>query len=84
MYLKAACSEIPVPRQRGGPRLDRFPCSIQQRQGAGSQCSPLKPHQLPSRKLRRQQTSRAAGFGGALIMLILLNELQLFGDLDVI
>lgn len=36
MYLKAACSEIPVPRQRGGPRLDRCPSSIQQRQGAGT------------------------------------------------
>ncbi|KAK2822339.1 hypothetical protein Q5P01_022404 [Channa striata] len=36
MYLKAACTEVPVPRQRGGPRLDRCPSSIQQRQGAGS------------------------------------------------
>lgn len=36
MYLKAACSEIPVPRQRGGPRLDRCSSSIQQRQGAGT------------------------------------------------
>ncbi|XP_039877757.1 voltage-gated potassium channel subunit beta-2 isoform X1 [Simochromis diagramma] len=38
MYLHgdAACSEIPVPRQRGGPRLDRCSSSIQQRQGAGT------------------------------------------------
>ncbi|KAI4809737.1 hypothetical protein KUCAC02_018602 [Chaenocephalus aceratus] len=43
MYLKAACSEIPVPRQRGGPRLDRFPCSIQQRQGAGARVHPSSP-----------------------------------------
>ncbi|XP_055359580.1 voltage-gated potassium channel subunit beta-2 isoform X1 [Betta splendens] len=35
MYLKAACSEISVPRQRGGPRLERRSSSIQQRQGAG-------------------------------------------------
>ncbi|XP_017277828.2 voltage-gated potassium channel subunit beta-2 isoform X1 [Kryptolebias marmoratus] len=36
MYLKAACAEIPVPRPRGGPRLDRCPSSVQQRQGAGA------------------------------------------------
>ncbi|GLD58560.1 voltage-gated potassium channel subunit beta-2-like isoform X1 [Lates japonicus] len=43
MYLKAACSEIPVPRQRGGPRLDRCPSSIQQRQGAGTRVYPSSP-----------------------------------------
>ncbi|KAK2895339.1 hypothetical protein Q8A73_014827 [Channa argus] len=46
MYLKAACTEIPVPRQRGGPRLDRCPSSIQQRQGAGTRVyfsSPTSP-----------------------------------------
>ncbi|XP_022610769.1 voltage-gated potassium channel subunit beta-2-like isoform X1 [Seriola dumerili] len=42
MYLKAACSEIPVSRQRGGPRLDRCP-SIQQRQGAGTRVYPPSP-----------------------------------------
>ncbi|XP_028282903.1 voltage-gated potassium channel subunit beta-2 isoform X1 [Parambassis ranga] len=43
MYLKAACSEIPVPRQRGGPRLERFPSSIQQRQGSGVRVYPSSP-----------------------------------------
>eukprot|EP00064_Thunnus_orientalis_P011509 superscaffoldBa00001665_g11540 len=43
MYLKAACSEIPVSRQRGGPRLDRCPSTIQQRQGAGTRVPPSSP-----------------------------------------
>ncbi|KAK9539177.1 hypothetical protein VZT92_004301 [Zoarces viviparus] len=43
MYLRTACSEIPVPRQRGGPRLDRCPSSIQQRQGAGTRVHPSSP-----------------------------------------
>ncbi|KAG7214726.1 hypothetical protein INR49_010618 [Caranx melampygus] len=60
MYLKAACSEIPVSRQRGGPRLDRCP-SIQQRQGAGTRVYPPSPTScLPGSfeacKPREQQT----------------------------
>ncbi|TKS79912.1 hypothetical protein D9C73_013857 [Collichthys lucidus] len=43
MYLKAACSEIPVPRQRGGPRLERCPSSIQQRLGTGIRVYPSSP-----------------------------------------
>uniref|UniRef100_A0AAV2JQF1 Uncharacterized protein n=1 Tax=Knipowitschia caucasica TaxID=637954 RepID=A0AAV2JQF1_KNICA len=44
MYLKAACSEIPVPRQRGGPRLERC-SSVQQtqRQGSVSKTQPSSP-----------------------------------------
>lgn len=36
MYLKAACSDISVPRQRGGSRVDRCSSSIQQRPVAGT------------------------------------------------
>lgn len=43
MYLKAACSDIPVSRQRGGPRLERCPSSNQQRQGAGTKWYPSSP-----------------------------------------
>ncbi|XP_072219686.1 voltage-gated potassium channel subunit beta-2 isoform X1 [Leuresthes tenuis] len=43
MYLKAACGEISVPSQRGGPRLDRCPSYLQQRLGAGTRMFPLSP-----------------------------------------
>lgn len=44
MYLKAACSDIAVPRQRGGPRLDRCPSSVQQRPVAGTRLQPSSPN----------------------------------------
>lgn len=40
MYLKAACSDIAVPRKRGGPRLDRCTSSIHQRPVAGPSLYP--------------------------------------------
>ncbi|XP_026169096.1 voltage-gated potassium channel subunit beta-2 isoform X2 [Mastacembelus armatus] len=48
MYLKAACSEIPVLRQRGVPRLERCPSLIQQRQLAGTRVYPTSPTSCPS------------------------------------
>lgn len=56
MYLKAACSDIAVPRQRGGPRLDHCPSSIQQRPVAGTRLylSSL-PRSFDSSRPREQQ-----------------------------
>ncbi|CAB1416150.1 unnamed protein product [Pleuronectes platessa] len=48
MYLKAACTEVSVPRQRGGPRLERCPSTIQQRQGAGTRGNPSSPTSCPA------------------------------------
>ncbi|XP_033838792.1 voltage-gated potassium channel subunit beta-2 isoform X1 [Periophthalmus magnuspinnatus] len=65
MYLKAACSEIPVSRQRGGPRLERCSSVQQQTQRQGSvsralpssptTCVPLPPS-FESSRSREQQS----------------------------
>ncbi|XP_008332116.1 voltage-gated potassium channel subunit beta-2 isoform X1 [Cynoglossus semilaevis] len=44
---QAACTELPVSRQRGVPRLDRRPSTIQLRQGAGNKANPSSPTGCP-------------------------------------